>query len=69
MILRFRFQLINEVCDCFVSSKRVSWTIGFERDSLSHFLPSLESQEPGQSFIHCNEEERGEGNDRRGGRG
>ena len=38
MILRFRFQLINEVCDCVVSSKRVTRIIGFERDASFSFF-------------------------------
>lgn len=39
VILRFRFQLINEVCDCFVSSTRVTRIIGFVGDaSFSFFL-------------------------------
>lgn len=38
VILRFRFQLINEVCDCFVSSIRVTRIIGFEGDASFSFL-------------------------------
>ena len=38
MILRFRFQLINEVCDCFVSLKRATWIIDLEKGTLFTFF-------------------------------